>query len=261
MFLLSKLAWLVIQPLSLSFLLIVASLLAGMARWKRLRSLLAVFASLVLFVTLFTTAGAVLLQTLEDRIARPAAPADVACIVVLGGGFETDVTTRRGGFELNQAGDRFVETLRLARLYPQAKILVSGGDGSISGKYEGDAIVAERFFPAFGIAADRLIQETTSRTTFENVQNLKGFLDERGLKDCLLVTSAFHMPRAMGLTRKADLAMTPWPTDYRTRGDEVFGFDFTQPSLNAQLMTTATREWTGLLAYYLTGRTNTLFPR
>ncbi len=250
MFLLSKLAWLVIQPLSLSFLLIVASLLAGMARWKRLRSLLAVFASLVLFVTLFTTAGAVLLQTLEDRIARPAAPADVACIVVLG-----------GGFELNQAGDRFVETLRLARLYPQAKILVSGGDGSISGKYEGDAIVAERFFPAFGIAADRLIQETTSRTTFENVQNLKGFLDERGLKDCLLVTSAFHMPRAMGLTRKADLAMTPWPTDYRTRGDEVFGFDFTQPSLNAQLMTTATREWTGLLAYYLTGRTNTLFPR
>lgn len=261
MFLLSKLAWLVIQPLSLAFLLIVASLLSGLLRWKRLRSLLAALSGLVLFVTLFTTAGAVLLQRLEDRIPRPAPPADVSCIVVLGGGFETDVTTLRGGFELNQAGDRFVETLRLARLYPQAKILISGGDGSISGKYEGDAVVAERFFPAFGIEAGRLIQETTSRTTFENVQNLKGFLEEHGLKDCLLVTSAFHMPRAIGLTRKADLAMTPWPTDFRTRGDETLGLDFTQPSLNAQLMTTATREWTGLLAYYLTGRTNALFPQ
>lgn len=258
----SKVFWLLAQPLSLCLVLLVAGLLAGFLGWGRIRTGAAVAAALVLFVTLFTSTGAVLLQVLEDRIARvELAAGGPSCIVMLGGGVEADVIAARGGFEMNQAGDRFVETLRLARAYPSARILVSGGDGSFSGSYEGDAAVATRFFEAFDVPAERLIRETQSRTTFENVVNTKALLEENGLERCLLVTSAFHMPRSVGLFRKAGLEALPWPTDYRTTGTARLGFDFTQPSTNSQLMTTALREWAGLALYHLAGRTHAFFPQ
>lgn len=258
----SKIFWLLAQPLSLAFLLLVAGLLAGLLRWRRIRTGMVALSALVLFVTLFTSTGSVLLQALEDRFPRAALPSGgPGCIVMLGGGVEAEVIAARGGFEMNQAGDRFVETLRLARDFPEARILVSGGDGSLSGRYEGDAAVAARFFDAFGIAPERLIRETGSRTTFENVTETKALLAENGLSGCLLVTSAFHMPRSVGLFRKAGLDVLPWPTDYRTTGEARLALDVTQPSTNSQLTTTALREWTGLLLYRLAGRTSALFPQ
>jgi uncharacterized SAM-binding protein YcdF (DUF218 family) len=257
----SKIFWLAAQPLSLALLLLVFSLLVGLLKWNRLRTWASIAAALVLFLTLFTTSGSVLLQVLEDRIPRAALPAGgPGCIIMLGGGVEAEVIAARGGFEMNQAGDRFIETLRLAREFPAARILVSGGDGSFSGNYEGDAVVATRFFEAFDVPADRLIRETDSRTTFENVENTKALLTANGLDRCLLITSAFHMPRSVGLFRKLGLDVLPWPTDFRTTGRASLALDFTQPSTNSQLMTTALREWTGLLVYYIAGRTHALFP-
>jgi uncharacterized SAM-binding protein YcdF (DUF218 family) len=68
------------------------------------------------------------------------------------------------------------------------------------------------------------------------------------------------MPRSIGLFRKADIPVTPWPVDYRTSGVLRLGFDFTQPTSNAQLTSTAVREWIGLLGYYLTGRIDEILP-
>lgn len=261
MFLLSKIFWLVAQPLSLAFLAALAGLLTTAVGFRRAGVALGLVGALVLFVSLFTTTGSYFLQTLEDRFPRPAEPpASLSCIVVLGGAFENEVMAHRGGIEFNQAADRFIETAMLAKRYPQARILVSGGDGSFSGTYDGDAKASEAFFAAFGIDAGRLIREDASRTTFENARNTRELLDANGLSNCALVTSAFHMPRSVGLFRKLGLTVTPWPTDYRTTGTVELGLDFTQPSLNAQLTTTATREWIGLAAYYYGGRTDSLFP-
>lgn len=261
MFYLSKIVWLLLQPLSLAFFLCVAGAVFALFRFRRIGGILSLAAACVLFVTLYTTTGSVALQILEDRIARPVAdPADIACVIVLGGALENQVTTSRGGTELNQAADRFVETLRLALKYPRVRILVSGGDGSISGDYEGEAGASERFFSAFGISPDRLIKENTSRNTFENSLNTAGLLKKEGLSNCLLITSAFHMPRSLGLFRQAGLAVTPWPVDYRTTGIERLSFDFTQPSLNAQQAATAAREWLGLTGYYISGRTASVLP-
>lgn len=258
----SKFFWLAAQPLSLAFFAVAAGLVLGWLGWRRLQATALLLTAAILFVTLYTSAGTVMLQVLENRIARAALPAGgPRCIVVLGGSFEAEVIATRGGTEMNQAGDRFVEALRLALAYPESRLLVSGGDGSFSGRYAGDAAVSAEFFRTFGVPADRLIQETHSRTTFENVQNTKAVLAENGLADCLLITSAFHMPRAVGLFRKAGLSVVPWPTDYRTSGMAHLKLDFTQPSSNAQLTTTALREWVGLLAYYLAGRTDALLPQ
>nr|WP_246638762.1 YdcF family protein [Rhizobium binae] len=258
---LSKLVWIFCQPLSLAFLLVLFALIAGLLRWRGLSILGAGVSALILFVTLYTTAGNLLMQGLEQRFAKPAAdPENLQCMIVLGGAFENEVNTARHGIEFNGGADRFVEALRLAQKFPGSRILVSGGDGSISGIYEGDAAASERFFPLFGISRERLIEETQSRTTFENAVNTREFLASQGLSHCLLITSGFHMPRSVGIFRKLSIDIVPWPTDYRTDGQVRPGLDFTQPNLNAQNMATAIREWYGLVGYYLAGRTSELYP-
>ncbi|ARM86479.1 YdcF-like protein [Rhizobium sp. CIAT894] len=262
MFVISKLVWIFAQPLSLAFFLVFLALIAGLLRWRTLSILGAAGSALILFITLYTTAGNLLMQGLEQRFTKPAAdPENLQCMIVLGGAFENEVNTARHGIEFNAAADRFVEALRLAQKFPQSRILVSGGDGSLSGVYEGDAAASERFFPLFGIGKDRLIEETQSRTTFENAVNTKEFLASQGLSHCLLITSGFHMPRSVGIFRKLGIDTVPWPTDYRTDGAVRPGLDFTQPNLNAQNMATAIREWYGLVGYYLAGRTSELYPR
>jgi uncharacterized SAM-binding protein YcdF (DUF218 family) len=261
MFVISKLFWMAAQPLSLAFLLATIAFAALLFHGRRTAIGALVASLLILFLTLYTTLGSYVLQGLEARFARPTAdPASLSCMIVLGGAFETEVTTARGGIEFNQAAERFIEALRLADRFPQSKIFVSGGDGSLSGSYEGDAVASERFFATFGVSADRLIGERASRTTFENVENSGTILDRSGLTNCLLITSAFHMPRSMGLFRKAAIDVVPWPVDFRTSGTVSLGLDFTQPTLNAQQMATATREWIGLLAYFVLGRTSALYP-
>jgi uncharacterized SAM-binding protein YcdF (DUF218 family) len=150
--------------------------------------------------------------------------------------------------------------MRLAEKYPQARILVSGGDGSITQEYLGDAVVSERMFSAFGIPRDRLVEEKDSRTTFENAINTKQLLDRNGMSNCLLITSGFHMPRSIGIFRKLGIEVVPWVVDYNTTGKEYLRLDFTQPSLNVQLLSTAVREWIGMVAYYAIGRTSALYP-
>lgn len=261
-FFLSKIFWILAQPLSLAFSAGFFGWIAALLRFRRIGLLLGGFSSVILFATLFTTAGSVVLQGLEGRFAAPAGdPDSLACMIVLGGAFENEVNTVRHGTELTQAGERFVEAARLALAFPESRILVSGGDGSISGAYEGDAVTAGRFFRGFGIDPSRLVLETTSRNTQENAENTRSLLTAAGLSDCLLITSAFHMPRSVGLFRKAYIAVRPWPVDYRTSGVLSLGLDLSQPTLNAQQTATAVREWIGLVAYFLTGRTSTLYPR
>lgn len=261
MFVLSKLVWILFQPLSLAIFFALVALLAVLLGWRRSGIASSALAVAVLFVTLFTTAGSVMIQGLENRFPRPAAdPATLDCMIVLGGGFSTEVSTGRGGYDLNAAGDRFVEALRLAMKYPRSRILVSGGDGTITGHLEGDAMIAERMFTAFGIDRARLIEDRDSRTTYENAVNTKALLAANGLGNCLLITSGFHMPRAMGIFRKLDIPVVPWPVDYRSGGKEILGVDATQPSLNSELLGLAAREWIGLVGYNLTSRTSALYP-
>jgi uncharacterized SAM-binding protein YcdF (DUF218 family) len=255
MFYLSKIFWLAVQPLSLAFILVLVAALLAYAGLRRLSGLASALTAVLLFVTLYTTTGNVLLQMLEDRIPRPGQePQEISCLIMLGGAIENDVMSRRGGIEFNAAADRYTETLRLALAHPEAKILISGGDGSFSGQYEGEANASDQFFTRLGVAPDRLIKESQSRNTFENTQNTHQMLVQEGLTGCLLITSAFHMPRSKALFEKAGMSVAPWPVDYRTRGHVSLGFDFTQPSLNAQNTSTAVREWLALLAYYAAGR-------
>lgn len=259
-FVASKVFWLLLQPISVVFLLILAGIASMLLHRRRRAIVLISVAALVQGLLGFTSLGYVLIQPLEDRFAAPEALAgEVGTIVMLGGATMARPSTARQIAELNQGGDRLTTTLWLAQLYPQARIVLSGGGGLFSGDTKSEAETVRRFMVGFGIGEDRLVLEEDSRNTAENAAFTKAALaDADGA--IVLVTSAFHMPRSVGLYRAAGIDVVPWPTDYRSTGTQGFGLDLANPNQNLDTATTAIREWIGLLAYFATGQTGDLFP-
>ena len=259
-FYLSKIFWFFIQPLNLTIFLLLAGLIAAMIGRRRLAATGSVLAFLVLALSAWTSLGAMMLNPLEQRFARPPLPEKVDGIVVLGGGLEGVINLARGGYELNAGGDRMVETAILARRFPTAKVVVSGGTGELFLEGEGDADTAPRLLGALGVSPDRLILENKSRNTYENAVFTKALITPKPGETWLLVTSAFHMPRAKALFDKAGFATLPWPVDYRTSGREGVGLFRDNPADSLQATTVAIREWIGLFAYWLSGRIDQPFP-
>ena len=259
-FYLSKVFWFFVQPLNLTIFLLLAGLVAAMIGSRRLAVTGSVLAFLILGLSAWTSLGAMMLNPLEERFARPPLPEKVDGIVVLGGGFEGAINLVRGGYELNSGGDRMVETAILARRFPTARVVVSGGTGELFLEGEGDAATAPRLLTALGVTADRLILENKSRNTYENAVFTKELVTPKPGETWLLVTSAFHMPRAKALFDKAGFATIPWPVDYRTTGREGIGLFRDNPADSLQVTTMAIREWIGLFAYWISGRIDQPFP-
>ncbi|SDP61342.1 Uncharacterized SAM-binding protein YcdF, DUF218 family [Phyllobacterium sp. YR620] len=257
----SKIFWFFAQPLNFSILLSGLAFLAILLSRRRLALATAGLSFLILGVGAWTSVGALMMHPLEDRFLRPQTmPDKIDGIIVLGGGFEAGINLVRGGYELNGSGDRFVEAAILARRFPEAKVVVTGGAGDLILDGEADGVTAPRLLTALGVAPERLLLESKSRNTYENAMFTKAMVDAKPGQTWLLVTSAFHMPRSMGLFRKAGFNVLPWPSDYRTSGKEHLGIaqDNAQDSL--QNLSMALREWIGLAVYRLTGRIDQLVP-
>jgi uncharacterized SAM-binding protein YcdF (DUF218 family) len=259
-FYLSKILWFFVQPLNLVIFLLAAGLLCGVLDRRRLMTAGMAGAFVVLALATWTSFGQTLLNPLEERFQRPnPVPEKVDGIVVLGGGLEGAINLVRGGYELNAGGDRYVETAILARGYPKARIVVTGGAGTLVLEGEGDGATAPRLLTALGVDPARLVLENESRNTYENAVFTKRLVSPAPGETWLLVTSAFHMPRSMALFEKAGFAVLPWPVDYRTSGREsLFFADNAIDSVQAT--TLGIREWIGLLAYWLSGRIDSPFP-
>lgn len=261
LFVASKIVGFLIQPINLAVLLLAMALLARPFGRRRVSASLGGCAFLVLALAGWTSLGPMLLTPLEERFHRPATlPDRIAGIVVLGGGFEGAINLARGGYELNSGGDRLVETAILARRFPEARILVSGGNGALTLAGEGDADTAPRLLEALGVPRSRLILEGQSRNTEENAIFSKELVQPKPGETWLLVTSAFHMPRSIGLFRRAAFDVVPWPTDYRTSGREGIGLFQDNVTDLLQNTTLGIHEWVGLIAYRLTGRIDELVP-
>lgn len=261
-FYVAKIFWTFAQPLNFIGLLLAASVIAAAFSRPRLSLVSGASALLLLAVLGWTTAGALLLRPLEDRFARPAElPATIAGIVVLGGAFEGGINPVRGLYEMNDAADRMTEAAILARRFPEAKLLISGGSGVILRERAGDGATGPLLFEKLGVSADRLLLDAMSRNTAENASMSRELAQPVPGETWLLVTSAFHMPRSAALFRRAGFEIVPWPADYRTAGDE--GLEGCRENSLKCLgqASTAMREWIGLLAYWLTGRIDSPFPK
>lgn len=258
----SKIGGFLILPSNFLIVLMAAGLLLSLsARWRRRGRLLtfAGFAGLV--VCAFSPAANWLIVPLEDRFQRPANLENYDGIIILGGAVDTVVTGVRGDTALTMSAERVTITARLAKALPAAKIIHTGGQGMIVSSQATEAEGAARLFRDFGIAPERIILEDQSQNTWQNAVYAKKIVQPQPGQRWLLVTSAYHMPRSMGVFEKAGwTGVTAYPVDFRTRGpqDSMLGFDGASKGLRR--FDIAFREWVGLAVYKLLGRSTAFFP-
>ena len=219
-------------------------------------------ASIVLFAAFgLLPLGKMLIEPLENRFPPWDAARGVPDgIVVLGGAIDPEYAAARGAPDLNEAAERITVVADLARKYPSARILYSGGNGRLAFRGGAEAQFAGALIESFGVSESRLILEDRSRNTAENAIFSLQLATPKPAERWLLVTSAYHMPRAMGVFRKARFAVEAYPVDYRTRGGADLLIPFDDVASGLRRTDTATREWIGLMAYWLTGRSAELFP-
>lgn len=185
----------------------------------------------------------------------------VAGIIVLGGASDPEASaTRIFPLELNEAGDRIFEMLALARRFPAAKIVFSGGAGEMLGPGVPEADEIKRKIAAYGLDPDRIVFENKSRNTHENAAFTRELVQPKPGERWLLLTSAFHMPRSMGVFRKAGFLVEAYPVDFRTSGEGDVRTPFASLGRGLSRLDIAAKEWIGLVAYRAMGRSEAVFP-
>jgi uncharacterized SAM-binding protein YcdF (DUF218 family) len=203
--------------------------------------------------------GTWLLRPLEDRFSQPRPmPERVDGIVLLGGAIDLDESADRGMLALNARAGRMIDFVALARRYPHAQLVFSGGDPRLFPTGLTEADVARGAFFRLGIDPSRIIFEKASRNTHENATLSKSLVHLTPGQHWLLVTSAAHMPRAVGCFRAVHWSVIPYPVDYHTKQQTIDMFP--GPVTGLQQVDLATREWLGLVYYWMRGWILSLFP-
>lgn len=263
LFYFSKGLWFLLQPSSLIALMLTAGLLLRAPRFFRTSRALLWSGTLALAVFGLSPIGGVLILPLEERFSRPdpaASQTRIDGIIVLGGLEDSRVGSLRGVMALNEAGERLVEAVVLAERFPDAKLIFTGGSAELFNSKLPEALAVADYFKALGIARERLMLETKSRNTHENAAFTRAVVQPKPGERWLLVTSAYHMPRAIGCFRKAGFPVIAYPVDYRTSGWDEIMQPFSSIPEGLRRMDFVLKEYTGLVSYYLSGRTDALFP-
>ena len=254
MFLASKILSFATQPLAWVAILILATLLCVRIRpvWATRMGSAALM--LLLLIGWEPLPDAVL-RRLESQ--HPSLSSGDTCtrylgVIVLGGALDPAyVWNIPAQSALNDAAERMTEVRPLLRQCPQLHVLFTGGEGEL---FAGDLSEAQRakvFFDQQGLPADRVLYESTSRTTFENAIHSKSVKGVDPAQPWLLLTSAWHMPRAMAAFQRAGWNVTAYPVDFRS-GKHT---PWTQYSMDqgAKKWRMALHELLGLLAYRVAG--------
>ena len=259
MFLASKLLVFLTQPLAwaAALLLVALGLLgragAGSRHWGLRALWLALF---VLLIQGWEPLPDALLRQLEDPYSHTPSAREVQSyhgVVVLGGALEPSyVWEGRSQVALNDAAERMIVPLSLLRQNPALQLLFTGGEGDLLGRGLSEAARAQLLYESLGLPRERLLVEDRSRTTYENATFGARVSGVDPSKRWLLVTSAWHMHRAMATFEKVGWNVTPYAVDFSSGS---------QTPLSAYSLVRGSRkwvlvlhEWLGLLAYRLAGQ-------
>src|SRR5689334_19710867 len=258
---LSKILGFFASPSNLVISIGVVGLLLLPTRFARGGRVLAFASVIVLAILGLSPVGNVLMIPLEDRFPRwDATRGAPDGIIVLGGAISPDVSAARDEVALNEAAERLTAAAELARRYPAARIVFSGGSGALIYDEGPEAAFALRLLEDLGIPRARILLEDRSRNTVENAVFSKAVIQPKPGERWLLVTSAHHLPRAIGVFRKMGFPVEAYPVDWRTRGAGDALRPFATLGDGLRRSDTAVREWVGLAVYWLTGRSSALFP-
>jgi uncharacterized SAM-binding protein YcdF (DUF218 family) len=249
---LSKAFWFLARPGNLVLLIILlGTLVAWMRPAKSGRLWLSALSALLLFVT-FAPVYTWIARPLEERFPPPASlPAKIDGILVLGGYSSSRIADRTGLLEINGAADRIVLSAALARRHPEARLMIAG-------RSERHPTLSA-WLADMGIDGSRIAYAPEARNTIEEAALSYRKVQPGPNEVWLLVTSAQHMPRAVGIFRKIGWPLIPYPVDYQTADIELLA-DWPDVAANLAGIGVVLKEWVGLVAYYVMDRTDELFP-
>jgi uncharacterized SAM-binding protein YcdF (DUF218 family) len=260
----SKLVWALISPDSLLVILLASGtvllfLPSHPFLYKLGRRILALTCALALLVA-FLPVGEWLLYPLERRFtANPELPARVDGIIVLGGALNATRSSAWGQAETDDAAERLNAFVSLARRFPDARLVFTGGSGGLSTQDFKEADYLPTLFQEAGLGERTLEIENQSRNTWENAVFSKNLVKPQAGENWVLITSAFHMPRSTGIFCQQQWPVVPWPVDHHSDRQRLWRVEL-QFAGHLLELRTASKEWVGLLAYYLTGKTDRLLP-
>ncbi len=260
-FLTSKILEFFVVPTNFILTLTICGLLLWRTRFAKFGMRVTVTSILLLLTAGVVPVGTALLLPLENRF-QPWDPSRGAPtgIIVLGGVINPEVSKQRGEISLNQAAERLVAALELYQRYPTVRVVLSGGNSDTLFPGRSESEFAAIFLERLGIPRDRIELETSSRNTMENAVNTARLVMPKPGERWLLVTSAWHMPRAIGLFRKARFPVEAYPVDWQTGGWNDLAKHWFRLLRGLDDLDLATHEWVGLIFDRLSGRTSTLFP-
>ena len=255
---LSKIIGIMLMPGKFLFLILLAGSILLFTRHKNLGSwLVALVTGLILIINIFPISNLIIIP-LEERFSQRPLPVEIDGIIVLGGAGDGRISVGRGQPAVDASAERLFAFIYLARKYPKAKLIFTGGSGSLTSKYKHfDA--ARKMFEQSMLDVNRVISESQSRNTYENAVYSYNLIKPKKKETWVLITSASHMPRAVGVFRKINWEVIPYPVDYQTAGPQDFKLRY-EGFQNLDQMEIALHEWLGLFSYWATDKTNQLFP-
>lgn len=259
-FSISKIAGAIVDP---SNALAIAILIAaGCLFFKRYRTAARIMLALVILIGAITLLPipSLLIWPLEQRFARPdPLPREVDGIILLGGAQNPRMTRAYGTPALGGGATTMTGFLWLARAYPEAKLVFTGGSGSLRPGTPPETETARLFFIQQGLDPARVLFEDKARNTAENAAHAKALAGPKPGETWLLVAQAIHMPRAVGAFRRIGWNVVPYPESYRVEPQIRFE---PAPSVGHALamLGAGLHEWIGLAVYYTSGRSDRLLP-
>ncbi len=257
----SKILETITGPFDLAMAVGLLGLALGLVGLRRWGGGLCAAAIVLLALGAYTPAGALLLLPLENRFPLPAADLPpLAGIIVLGGETDPELSAARHLPILAPQAGRLTTGVALARRFPQTRLIFTGGSASLRDVGDTEAAAVRQLWLALGVPPQQMLFETQSRNTWENALFTRALIRPKPGETFLLVTSAYHMPRSIGIFRKAGFKVIAYPADYMTFGNSR---DYVSSHLgydNLQMLSGALHEWIGLVAYRLTDNTNAWFP-
>lgn len=264
--LISRGVWAIIQPSNFFILYFTVSFfifqfgLLGQHWLKKLKTLNLSILILVFLVGL-TNFSKWIMWPLENRYAEYKilnTSLSYSGIIILGGAEEATISTYTSQATFDNDAERIYQAIKLAKQFPELPIIHSGGV-KIGPDELSENDVAEMAFYDMGINLNRIRFDRISYNTSTNATESAKLIKSTETNPWILVTSAYHMPRSVAAFEKANVNIVPYPVDYRTslRYDGIFNF---RASENIERFDAAIHEYIGLIAYYITGRSSSIFP-
>ena len=260
LWIISKIFWRIFSPNTLLFLVLLVGVCFLFFGREKLGKMLVVGVTAVILLLGFVPVSSYLLIPLENRFPIPEPlPEKIDGVVVLGGAEIPKITETRGQVSLTDSVERLTTFINLARRFPDVKLVYAGGQGAITAQKYKAAFTARLFFEQMGINPDRVLFDSQSRNTMENAQNAWQLAKPKKGEKWVLITSAWHIPRSVGIFRKMGWEVIPYPVDFKTTGKVEFNLGL--PGLSSPAaVSNVVYEWIGLAYYRLLGRTSELFP-